>query len=154
NKGLQFDRVGRTALDVLIDLHCLPPAAILAAQPERDAGGVQVMPGCVEVDGPQFLCCDRTDAEVAARKLAGEPTHVAFAQIDLELQFLHEPSPGQCFFSFPRHISVRENQSYKRMTAWLSSPARPKCKGLQQCTGWRLWCSIYRQRSNRQVALP
>src|SRR5215510_13494725 len=36
-KGLEFDRVGRPALDVLIDLHRLPPAAILAAQPERDA---------------------------------------------------------------------------------------------------------------------
>src|SRR5262245_58955632 len=69
NEGLQFDRVGHAALDMLIDLHRLPPAAILAAQPERDAGGVQVMLGCIEVDGPEFLCCGRADADVAARKL-------------------------------------------------------------------------------------
>jgi hypothetical protein len=47
----------------------------------------------VEVDGPEFLCCGRTDAEVASRNLAGEPIHVGFTQLDLEFQFLHEPIP-------------------------------------------------------------
>jgi len=53
----------------------------------------------VEVDGPAFLCCGRADAQVAGRKLAGEPIQLGFAQFDLELQFLHEPSPRQCVFS-------------------------------------------------------
>ena len=44
----------------------------------------------VEVDGLELLCCGRADAEVAARKLTGEPIHVRFAQFDLELQFLHD----------------------------------------------------------------
>src|SRR5262245_36250983 len=78
NKGLQFDRVGKAALDVLIDLHRLPPAAILAAQPKRDAGGVQAMLRSVEIDSPKFLSCDGADAEVAARRLAGKPIHVGF----------------------------------------------------------------------------
>src|SRR5262249_53423073 len=79
NKGLQFNRVGNTALDVLIDLHCLLPAAILAAQPKRDTGGVQVMFWSIEVDGPEFPCCGRAYAEVAGRKLARKPIHVGFA---------------------------------------------------------------------------
>jgi hypothetical protein len=34
---------------------------------------VQVMLRSVEIDDPQFLCCGRTDAEVA-RKLCGDPS--------------------------------------------------------------------------------
>src|SRR5262245_44682440 len=79
NKGLQFDRVGKAALDVPIDLHRLPPATVLAAQPERDAGGVQATPRSVEVDGPEFLCCGRADTEVAGGNPASEPIHVGFA---------------------------------------------------------------------------
>src|SRR5215471_14424987 len=61
NKGLQFDRVRNATLHVLIDLYPLLPAPILAAQPKRDAGGAQVMPRSVEVDGPEFLGCGRAD---------------------------------------------------------------------------------------------
>ena len=97
-------------------------AAILAAQPKRDTGGVQVMPRSVEVDGPEFLCCGRADAEVADGNLASEPIHVGFAQLDLELQFLHEPSPDNAFFPFP--LAAREDRCDKRMTACFISPAR------------------------------
>jgi hypothetical protein len=45
----------------------LQPDAILAAQPKRYTGGVQVMLGSVEVDGLEFLCFGRADAEVAAQ---------------------------------------------------------------------------------------
>ena len=45
----------------------------------------------VEIDGPEFLYCDRADAEVASRRLPGKPIHVGFVQFDLELKFLHEP---------------------------------------------------------------
>src|SRR5215831_1455759 len=93
NKGLQFDWVGNTTLDVLIDLHRLLPAAILAAQPKRDTSGVQIMLGSIEVDGPELPCCSWADAEVAGRKLTGEAIRLGLAQFDLELQFLHEPIP-------------------------------------------------------------
>src|SRR5262249_52684058 len=55
NKAFQFDWVGKPPADMLIDLHRLLPAAILSAQPKRDAGGAQVMVRSVEVDGPEFL---------------------------------------------------------------------------------------------------
>jgi len=82
------------------------------------------MLGSVEVNGIEFLRCDRADAEVAARQLAGEPFHVRLAQIDLELQFLHETSANNAF-SFPQlsRNSVRDDQCDKRMTACFSSPA-------------------------------
>src|SRR5262249_827968 len=105
----------------------LPAASRHAGgEPEREAGGVQVMLGSVEVDGLEFLCCGRADAEVAARQPAGEPIHVRFAQIDLELQFLHETSPDNAFsLRAPMaQNSVREDRCDKRMTVRFSSPAR------------------------------
>src|SRR5262249_48436428 len=95
------------------------PAGIRAAHPKRGPRGEQVMLRSVEVDGPEFPCCRRADAEVAARKLAGEPIHVGFAQFDLELQFLHEPSPNNAF-----PLPAREDRCDKRMTGCFSSPGR------------------------------
>src|SRR5262249_47784296 len=133
NNGLQFDRVGNATLDMLIDLHRLLPTAILAAQPKRDAGGVQAMLGSVEVDSPEFLCCSWADAEVGGHTLAGEPIQVGFAQFDLELQFLQEPIPRQCVFSRSRRrtaaASARATTIFdEHMTASLSSPPCQKCK--------------------------
>jgi len=85
----------------------------------------------VEVDGPAFLCCGRADAQVAGRKLAGEPIQLGFAKFDVELQFLHEPSPRQMrLFPVSRRgiqlhrISAREDYCDKHMTACFSAPAR------------------------------
>jgi hypothetical protein len=99
---------------LLIDFHRLLAAAILAAQPKREAGGVQIMFRSVEVDSPEFLRPGRTAAEVAGRKPVGEPIHVGLAQFDPALQFLHEASPDKSVSPFPHariHLTTPDGLS-------------------------------------------
>jgi len=72
---------------VLISFDGLPPAAVLASQPERDAGGMQIMLRRVEVHSSQLLGCGRTHRQIADRQLAAEALHIRLAQFELELQF-------------------------------------------------------------------
>ena len=58
--GLQLDRVRHPVDNVLISFDRLQPAAVLASQPERDAGGMQIMLRRIEVNSSQLLGFRRT----------------------------------------------------------------------------------------------
>ena len=72
---------------MLISFDRLQPAAVLASQPERDAGGMQIMLRRIEVNSSQLLGFRRTHRQIADKQLAAEALHIRLAQFDLELQF-------------------------------------------------------------------
>jgi len=72
---------------VLISFDSLQPTAVLASQPERDTGGMQIMLRRIEVDSSQLLGCGRTHRQITDAQLATKALHTRPAQFELKFQF-------------------------------------------------------------------